>query len=143
MRTIPQTFGKTGRHYELDRRSAHACIYRVYRQTSSGTGPLLGYETHVIRFYPEGQWLGRTIEASERLGSNEDLGRYAWSFSGPNALARAVERFNRLQERPADAEPDVQVNAISPGPIPGHPPDGFAASPQPRREPAGVPVLMS
>jgi hypothetical protein len=140
MKTIPQTFGKTGRHYELDRRSTHACIYRVYRQTSSGTGSLLGYETHVIRFYPEGQWLGRTIEASERLGSNEDFGRYAWSFSGPNALARAIERFNRLQERPAGSEPDVQVNAISSEPIPRYPPAALGATCTQGIEGQGVPA---
>ena len=105
MKTIPQSFGTTDRHYELAQRSAHVALYRVYRQTSSDPGPLLGYEVHVIRFRPESQLLGKTIEAYERLASNEDFGKWAWSFGGTNALARALELFNGLQETPAAVAP--------------------------------------
>ena len=101
MKPIPQTFSKNGYRYELECRSAHACVYRQIHRT----GRLVAYEVMIIR-----QECGFTIRDRqfgdyEKLPSNEDWGSYGWTFSvslsGEDALKLALKRFNRLQEAPA------------------------------------------
>ena len=97
MKPIPETFSKNGYHYELERRSAKACIYRQIHRT----GKLVAYEVMAIRVRPEREYHGCILPACERLTSNEEWGTYGWTFSGPEAHEQAIRQFKKLQDRPA------------------------------------------
>ena len=122
MKTIPETFMHEGRRFELERRSEHAAIYR---QMLHPSGKVIAYETHRIRRTPARPgWkkgAGTMLPACERLGSNNDFGFHAWSFSGPNRLERAIRRFNELNNAAAAAVPVLRVEANSPQPYPDGP----------------------
>lgn len=90
MTPFPITFNKNGFHYEQILRNGQIAIYKQRLRPGAGC---LAFEVIKIRQKEESMMFGKPIEAHEIGPSNEEFGRWGWSF---NSLERAKAKFHAL-----------------------------------------------
>ena len=93
--TAPQTFNKTGYVYHLVNKEGKRTIYsQAHLETPD---VIKGYEVHLIR-YRKGMapFKGNLVGRTERLASNEDFGKWGWSFS---KYEWALAKFDEIKSR--------------------------------------------
>ena len=98
MTPFPLTFGKNTFFYEQVIRNGQIAIYKQRLRPGAGC---LAFEVIIIRKKEESVMFGKTVEAHEIGPSNEEFGR--WGFSYPD-LERAKAKFHALvaaAEQPA------------------------------------------
>ena len=61
--------------YKLLKRASNIALFE-----QSKNGDVYGYEVHKIRVSPKREIRGIILEKGERLASDEDFGRYGWSY---------------------------------------------------------------
>jgi len=98
MKRIPAEFNKNGYHFRLVRGEGTVAIYE-----QSKAGNIFGYEVHKTRIKPSGTAKYRKSNGSLRvvnyperevLASNEDFGKYGWSYE---KLEDAIKKFEELR----------------------------------------------
>jgi hypothetical protein len=87
---IPKEFNNEGMTLKLVKREKNIAMYEVHNCSDL----IVGYEVHQLRLQIGGEGIigGQkvTFKTKERLGCNEDFGRYALSLG---CLSRAEETF--------------------------------------------------
>lgn len=98
MRTIPEIYGKNSYSFRLISRGPRAALYEQIHKVA---GPV-AFEVVRIRSRGESTFerAGQkaVVEAGEFLPSNEEWGRFGWTYSGSRAEVRAREHLDRLND---------------------------------------------
>jgi len=102
MKQIPESFRKNGYNFEIVKRTENVVILRQL----NALGGVVAWEVHKVRLKPaaEAQYCQpdgtyKTIKylKSEILASNQEFGRYAWSY---NTQEAAMNKYNELIGNP-------------------------------------------
>ena len=98
MKTLPETFGKNGLHYQLIRRTDRVVLYQLLFD-----GECVGWEVARIFIQREHILNGHTIQAAEVLPSNEKFGTEGLKTKSQafhaNSRIKAETYFTELSER--------------------------------------------
>ena len=90
MITLSDKIRKNGINYTLIQKGMRTAIYK---QTDTKEPEC--YEVFVLRFAPEKNINGKILPERERFPSNEDFGKFAWTY---RTLTEAIKRFSELEK---------------------------------------------
>ena len=90
LKTINSEFVKNGLKYSFVCRQNQFCVYALEK-----LGVIIGYEVHKIRIskIPEMWSSVQEYEKMEKLASNEEFGRFGWSFQNKK---NAMQKYEKL-----------------------------------------------
>ena len=96
---LAERFCKNGFVYRLILRCPVAMVYEQIRPIDSRFGFTVGYEVHIKKLRKERKINSIQLPKQIRRPSNEDFGKWAWSFAGENADSRAHTKFHQIRDQ--------------------------------------------
>jgi len=111
MKQIPESFRKNGYDFEIVKRTEKVVILRQL----NALGGVVAWEVHKVRLnpaaavqycQPDGTYKIIKYLKSEILASNQEFGRYAWSY---NTQEAAMNKYNELTGNPERFTPNDQT----------------------------------
>lgn len=113
-RKLPEKIRKNGFDYQLIRRIDDVAVY-----SQSDEGKLVAYEVFEIRKAEAGEFMGKTVEAREKMPSNEEWGNNAFTVHTLDRAFQYVKEIlkrikirdeNRERDQERDSRPAVSGN---------------------------------
>jgi hypothetical protein len=92
MDILPEKIKRKGFIYELEKRGTKALMYR---QIDDEDNILVSYEVFKLKVDPPKLVFGIQLNEREVFPSNEDFGKWAWTFS---IKERADKRFQEIED---------------------------------------------
>jgi len=92
MDILPEKIKRKGFIYELEKRGTKALMYR---QIDDEDNILVSYEVFKLKVDPPKLVFGIQLNEREVFPSNEDFGKWAWTFS---TKERADKRFQEIED---------------------------------------------
>lgn len=91
----PTTFSKNGYCMKLLQQTGNIALYEARTMRE---GYVRAYEVHIVRQNPQRVLNGVTILASPRLASNEDFGKWGWSYTSYELALECFERLSGVKQ---------------------------------------------
>lgn len=91
----PEEFRKNGFTYRLKKKSLQVCIYGQFNSEKVS----VGFETIILRLWPNPRPNSMVPVTGTRLPSNEDFGTWGWSYQKEE---NAIKKFHELLENRKD-----------------------------------------